>query len=502
MTGTDSAGIARSALAQASEIYADDPVVLSMLAERAVRLDEPLRVAVIGKVKAGKSTLLNALIGEEIAPTDAGECTRVLTYYEYGHKSSVTIHPVSGPPEPASFSRVDGRLQIDLGDHHADDIARLVIRWPSQSLRGMTLLDTPGIDSISTEIAARTLRAFDPQQQPAAADAIIYCMRHLHATDLAFLQSMRDQFPEGADMISTLAVLSRADEIGAGRIDAIISAHQVADRYAADESLRALCQTVLPLAGLLAVSARTLRQTEFAALLQLAESDHTAVKEMLLSADRFRRPEVAVGLPRATRIDLLDRFGIFGIRMAIAMIRGGMVTSSLLAAELARRSGLDVLRSTLFTLFTERGEQLKVRSTLLALASLLEDQPRPGSETLASAIEEVLVGAHQFRELRLIAELRGAASPLPEQLAQEASVLLGSSGASMTQRLSLETRAPVVAQAAAASAALATWRRRASEPINDAAATAACDAVCRTCEGMLDDLEDLLALATPSASRA
>ncbi len=36
------------------------------------RLGEPLRVAIAGKVKAGKSTLLNALVGDELAPTDAG----------------------------------------------------------------------------------------------------------------------------------------------------------------------------------------------------------------------------------------------------------------------------------------------------------------------------------------------------------------------------------------------------------------------------------------------
>ena len=48
------------------------------------RLDEPLRVAIAGKVKAGKSTLLNALVGEELAPTDAGECTRIVTWYRDG----------------------------------------------------------------------------------------------------------------------------------------------------------------------------------------------------------------------------------------------------------------------------------------------------------------------------------------------------------------------------------------------------------------------------------
>jgi predicted GTPase len=43
------------------------------------RLHEPLRVAIAGKIKAGKSTLLNALVGDELAPTDEGECTRIVT---------------------------------------------------------------------------------------------------------------------------------------------------------------------------------------------------------------------------------------------------------------------------------------------------------------------------------------------------------------------------------------------------------------------------------------
>lgn len=59
-------------LRQAREVFHDDAAALAVLDDLDGRLAGPLRIAVAGMVKAGKSTLLNAIIGEEIAPTDAG----------------------------------------------------------------------------------------------------------------------------------------------------------------------------------------------------------------------------------------------------------------------------------------------------------------------------------------------------------------------------------------------------------------------------------------------
>ena len=69
--------LARSAvravlLRRTIDTYRDSPQAAGWLQHNLARLDEPLRVAIAGKVKAGKSTLLNALVGEEIAPDRRG----------------------------------------------------------------------------------------------------------------------------------------------------------------------------------------------------------------------------------------------------------------------------------------------------------------------------------------------------------------------------------------------------------------------------------------------
>ena len=98
-----------------------DPNSRDQLADAVERLSGPLRLAIAGRVKAGKSTLLNALVGEELAPTDAGECTKLVTWYIGGHAAKVTAVHKDGRREQRPFSREGGALEVDLGGPAEDD---------------------------------------------------------------------------------------------------------------------------------------------------------------------------------------------------------------------------------------------------------------------------------------------------------------------------------------------------------------------------------------------
>ncbi|MBC8092152.1 MAG: dynamin family protein, partial [Pseudonocardia sp.] len=243
----------RRVLLLAIETHRDDPETARFLGAQLARLDEPLRVAIAGKVKAGKSTLLNALVGEQVAPTDAGECTRVVTWYRDGRSPRIVLHPHHGEPTPLTVRRQDGALVVDLDGTSPDDVERLVVDWPSDGLRAATLIDTPGIASTSLATSRRTVAFLDPDDEtPTEADAVVYLMRHLHAADAEFLESFRDRGVARATAVNTVAVISRADEIGGGRVDAMFSARGIAQRYRADPTMRGLCQNVVAVAGLLA----------------------------------------------------------------------------------------------------------------------------------------------------------------------------------------------------------------------------------------------------------
>jgi hypothetical protein len=492
-------GIAGAAalLRQARELYQGDPAALAVLDELAQRLGGPLRIAVAGMVKAGKSTLLNAIIGEEIAPTDAGECTRIVTWYRYGHAPRITLHPLTGEPRALPVNRDEGRLVFSLGGLQAEDVEKLVVDWPSASLRNLTLIDTPGIASLSSEVSGRSTAFLLPEDAPMAADAVIYLMRHLHASDVHFLESFKDTAAGKSGTVNALAVLSRADEIGAGRIDALISAAVIAERYSRDENLKPLALGVVPVAGLLAQSARTMRQRDVDAFTVLARMDRNRREKMMLSVDRFVRPgpeglpgpdglPVPDGLDPELKESLVQRFGMFGIRLAVALIRGGIDSPTELAHELARRSGLGQLLGTVDSLFQTRAEALKARAAVVGLEALLSGSQPGNAAVLETALEQLLAGAHEFRELRLLGLLRTGASGLTPGQAGEAEQLVGGTGNLPYQRLGLSPDAGLDEVARAARDAVDRWRHIAENPLLlDSSAVDACRVVLRSCEGIL-----------------
>lgn len=474
----------RALLSGAAQLYAGTPAE-ARLAELTGRLDGPLRVAIAGMVKAGKSTLLNALVGEELAPTDAGECTRVVWWFHDGVTYRAVVHPRVGPSRAAPFARNDGAVAVDLQGTATGDVARIEIEWPSQALRAVTLIDTPGFASATPGLGEVAEGFLTPRQGgTTSADAVVYLMRHLHSSDMRFLESFHDDEPSQATPINTIAVLSRADELGVARVDAMVAANRIAERYRQDRRLRRVCQAVVPIAGLLAQAAVTMRESDYRQLRRLAAVPTAELDELLISVDRFcLRTSVLAPTERAV---LLRRFGIFGVRVALRFIQSGAGGSAPdLARALVAESGLDQLRGLLATQFSTRRDLLKGRAALAALEDLALEYPVAGSAVIAEGVERIRAGAHELAEIRLLNALRAGAVPLSDGEVADAERLLGIEGLELRDRLGLAADADDAEVNRVFSATLVRWQRRAENPLAPPDAVEAAQVVVRTCEGLI-----------------
>jgi replication fork clamp-binding protein CrfC len=468
--------------------YRERPDVHNELEWIGRRLNQPIRIALAGTLKAGKSTLVNALVGEDIAPTDATEATRIVTWFRNGATPKVTANHRGGRRSNVPIARDprDRGLTFDFASLDPDDVVDLDVEWPAAELIDTTIIDTPGTSSLSRDVSERTLRLLVPEDGVPRVDAVVFLLRTLNATDIGLLKQIGTLVGGSAGALGVIGVASRADEIGAGRIDAMLSAKDVATRFTAEMDRTGICQAVVPVSGLLALTARTLRQSEFVALEKLAGADVADLTKAMLSVDRFVREDSQLPVDAATRAALLERFGMFGIRISIAVLRAGIGDSVALADELLERSGLIALRDVIDQQFAQRSDLLKAHTALLSLRRVVEANPIYATPFIVADIEPLLADTHAFEELRLLSQLRSRATTLNEDEMASLRRVIGGSGTDAASRLGLQPDAPYDGPRAAFSAAQ-RWRRRADHPLNDPFTTRACRAAVRSAEAMVAD---------------
>lgn len=474
-------------LVEGATQIADDPGMKREAVEVLRRYDEPLRVAIAGRTKAGKSTLLNALVGERLAATDAGECTRIVTWYRYALGYRVAAEVRSAGLRDLTFRRNEGELEIELGDHELDSIERIEVGWPSQKLVDMTLIDTPGLGSIDQHASERTTQALleDGLEGPGEADAVIYLMRHLHRADAQFLEAFTDRSISQASPINAIVVLSRADEVGAARPDALDSARSIAARYAADPRVRELASGVVPVAGLIAETGATLREQEFQWLRDIAVLEVDRREALLHSVDRFRDADLH---PHGWEIreELLRRFGLFGLRTAIGLIVSGQTrTATELSQSLLALSGIRDLQRQLRDRYTTRAMALKARTALAALRSIadrLEGHGVYAAAELVADIERVEASSHEIDQLRLAHLVLSGLVKMNDNEREEIERL--SSGGSLAAQAGAPEGAGPDEIRAAALSGVERWRARTGDPFSDRRTVEAAEIISRAYENI------------------
>lgn len=148
---------ARDVLAAADGPRAD----VERLAKLLTEMDELFLLVIAGEYNAGKSTFVNALLGDEVFAMGDLPTTRAISTLRYGSP---------GPAEP-------------VGDH------TLVYRYPLDVLRDLEIVDTPGTNSLE-RMEEEITRGFVPR-----ADLVLFVtslLQPLTASEMDFLSHIRE----------------------------------------------------------------------------------------------------------------------------------------------------------------------------------------------------------------------------------------------------------------------------------------------------------------------
>jgi hypothetical protein len=396
------------------------------------QLDSPLQLAVAGAVSAGKSTLINAVLRRPVAPADAGECTRLVTWYEYGERDGVVlVERTDGTVLHRELE--DGRLPDRLGVA-PEDVVRLRVQLADPALRAVTVIDTPGVNTVSAENEDATRRLLFGDAAAEHAQALLYVLRYVQRFDADTLAQFRELSAAcGMTAVNTAAVLTQIDRRG-DVDDPWPTAQRLAARAEAELGGRVL--DVAPVIGLLAETARSgrLGEEDVAGLRELAALPADELDDLLLDLDEFTGADgldVFGPVDVAVRRRLVARLHTYGIRAAVAQLRrrpgtGRAELHRVLAAasgygadvtpdgatvtwDLASAAGPDLSRTLADVLdrFTRHAGRLKAFAAvgrLRALAGRAVD-PRDAAlvADLRDAVDEHRPVAAGLRGLRILA---------------------------------------------------------------------------------------------------
>ncbi|MGH9716133.1 MAG: dynamin family protein [Candidatus Acidiferrales bacterium] len=120
--------------------------------------DRSFEIAVFGRVSAGKSSLLNAILDTDALPVGVTPITAVPTRIVHAEQPSLTVWFSEAPRKTLEVSHLPEFAAEQQNPGNAKHVVRLVLALPSARLRGgVAFVDTPGLGSLATSGATETL---------------------------------------------------------------------------------------------------------------------------------------------------------------------------------------------------------------------------------------------------------------------------------------------------------------------------------------------------------
>lgn len=215
-------------------------------------LKSPFTIAFIGQMRSGKSTLLNSIIGADLAPVGINETTATINWFRYSKESSVRFFRVYWQ---------DG----SISDHPLHEISKWIgtqdnikqTKWidfysSSELLQTTSIVDTPGTRSTIQEHENATLGFLLEEKtlmHGGSADAIVYVINPSMRTDdkeILSLFGAKTRLP-GASAYNSIAALQKWEHLDGQAWEKAIAR---AKKFEAELEGKVSC--VIPTSGLLA----------------------------------------------------------------------------------------------------------------------------------------------------------------------------------------------------------------------------------------------------------
>ena len=480
------------------------------------QLHEPMRVALGGRIKAGKSTMANAFLGEILVPTGREELTFNVNRLRYGERRELVVHYRDDrPDEHRSLEELEELTRRREQNREAlSGIDHIEVLYDNELLREFNLIDTPGLESYFSEDSQNTLDFLnlspaevnaESEREARNADAVLWLFtRSLAGSEQELVGEFTGPALGNASPINAIGVLTRTDLYWGDVDDPMQTGRQICSRLHDEPGVKRRFYALRPASGLIGAGAQTLGPEDLAAIGGLASLGDERLRDLLRNAKRFvQRKDEDIPVAPGERKQLFDRLGAYGILLATRIARDGGQDPNRLTAELLQRSGIGELRELVISHFGRRAYLIKLTTALrrVRVACFVERRAADASDRaavddVARAFEALQEQEHGFAELDALRAYYAGRLSFGESDAGELLRIVGEDGTSIYARLGLDAGGTPEQLAATAEERLRYWRARSNDFGMDRKTLRAARVMARSYERALHRARQLQAMAS------
>lgn len=347
---------------------------------------QPFSVAIFGRMKTGKSSILNALLGHPLTITGVNEATATINHISYGtgeQLNSFRVHWNDEAPETLPLSALQEKW-TGTGEDVLKNISRtayLELYSDAPLLRSVHIIDTPGTGSVVSEHEEIAQQFIGGQET----DALIYVFSPVgRETDKQDLRTFRDGCLPSSSPYNSVALLHKWDALywdNGGNMDDVLSKAQ-----RLEDAMKGLVACVLPISAPLAFIAKRANAAFWANCLSVLSgfAEESLLTRALSREEKWNREPGQAELYQQAHSEYDMPWASFRV-MLRHLYRMEERSPETCAADLAELSGFAQLEKMLDRQFfmnagliKQRQVRARVRRALDALYArierLLEDQ--------------------------------------------------------------------------------------------------------------------------------
>jgi len=170
------------------------------------RVEKSLNVVILGEVKAGKSTFVNALVGGELSPVDISEATAAIIEFYYAKKERGTIHKYSKTSIEDTPKKIFQILSDNIKNKkYYQDVEFVEISSQLLGLKKMHIVDTPGLATTNEQNENKTIDFIQK------ADVVLWILNANYLGQLDVQQKLIEIAKLGKPII---AIINKIDQVG------------------------------------------------------------------------------------------------------------------------------------------------------------------------------------------------------------------------------------------------------------------------------------------------